>query len=190
MTAYTATEISHILCEADGLTDREDQKVTHERIRHLAKRDFLRDAEEIDARGTKVFPEIEVFHAAVLCELLSIDMGAPVLRKVTAAAANHPLLTPDAWAPSQKGDGIRRSFGGLIDAVRGVAVGERWGLTIWQDKPGRSIPAQVTAAFGWLDAPQADGSEVAAILGRKPNRLRVLLELNDLFNAIQEKLKD
>ena len=119
-------------------------------------------------RGTKVFPEIEVFHAAVLCELLSIDMGSPVLRKVTAAAVSHPLLTPMHGHRRRKAMEFRRSFGGLIDAVRGVAVGERWGLTIWQDKPGRSIPAQVTAAFGWLGAPQADGSEVAAILGRKP----------------------
>ena len=75
-----------------------------------------------------------------------------------------------------------------MDAVRGAAAGERWGLTIRQEQPGRAVAAQVIAAFGWLDAPQADGDEVDAILGRKPNRLRVLLELHDLFTAIQEKL--
>lgn len=188
MNTYTLTEISQILCEADGLVDRKDRKITHERVRHLAKRGFLRDGEEIDDRGTKVFPEIEVFHAAVLCDLLSMDMGAPVLRKVTAAAEAQPTLLPDQWAPSQRGDGFSRSDGGLMDAVRGAAAGERWGLTIRQEQPGRAVAAQVIAAFGWLDAPQADGDEVDAILGRKPNRLRVLLELHDLFTAIQEKL--
>lgn len=189
MITYTATEISNILCEADGLGP-EDHRITHERVRHLAKRGFLREGEKLDDRGMKAFPEIEVFHAAVLCDLLSIDMGAPVLRKVTEAADAQLLRAPEDWAPSQKADGVSRSYGGLIDARRGVAAGERWGLAIRQEQPGRSVSAQVNAAFGWLDAPQGDGDAIAAILGRKPNRLRVLLKLNDLFQAIQEKLKD
>ncbi|WP_323768159.1 hypothetical protein [Antarctobacter sp.] len=189
MTDYTVTEISHLLCEADGLTDREDVKVTHERVRHLAKRGFLRGGKEIDDRGTKVFPETEVFHAAVLCDLLSIDMGAPILRKVTEAAQAMPLLDVNQWAPSQRGDGVRRSSGGLQDAIRGASAGERWGLTIRQEQPGRSVPAQVHAAFGWLDAPGGNGDDVAAILGWKPNRLRVVLEMTELFTAISERLK-
>ncbi|MCM2562500.1 hypothetical protein M8756_10105 [Lutimaribacter sp. EGI FJ00015] len=189
MTDYTVTEISHLICEADGLTDREDMKITHERVRHLAKRGFLNNGQAIDERGTLVFPEAEVFHAAVLCDLLSIDMGAPVLRKVTEAAEALPLLDVDQWAPSQRGDELRRSFGGLLDAIRGAAAGERWGLTIRQEQPGRSVPAQVHAAFGWLDAPGGNGDDVAAILGRKPNRLRVVLELTELFTAISGRLK-
>ena len=189
MTNYTVTEISHLLCEADGLTEREDMKITHERVRHLAKRGFLRNGQATDERGTLVFPEAEVFHAAVLCDLLSIDMGAPVLRKVTEAAQAMPFLDADQWAPSQCHDGLRRSSGGLHDAIRGAAAGERWGLTIRQERPGRSVPAQVHAVFGWLDAPGGDGDEVAAILGKKPNRLRVVLELTELFAAISERLE-
>lgn len=189
MKLYTATEITHILCEADGLTDREDWRVTHERVRHLSKRGLLRNGEQIDGRGKMAFPEIEVFHAAVLCDLQSFDMSAHLLRKVTEAADALPMLDEVEWAPSQMGDGVRRSDGGLKDAVRGTAAGERWGLTIRQDQPGRAVPAQVTAVFGWLDKHPTDEAAIAALLGRAPNRLRLLLDLTDHFAAIHELLK-
>ena len=188
MKLYTATEITHILCEADGLTDREDWRVTHERVRHLSKRGLLRNGEQIDGRGKMAFPEIEVFHAAVLCDLQSFDMSAHLLRKVTEAADALPMLDEGDWAPSQMGDGVRRSDGGLKDAVRGTAAGECWGLTIRQDQPGRAVPAQVTAVFGWLDKHPTDEAAIAALLGRAPNRLRLLLDLTDHFAAIHELL--
>ena len=48
MNTYTLTEISQILCEADGLVDRKDRKITHERVRHLAKRCLLYTSDAAD----------------------------------------------------------------------------------------------------------------------------------------------
>lgn len=102
------------------------------------------------------------------------------------------LRTADKTVAIARSAPLIAEFKDAIAKARGnpAQLLDDWGLTIRQEQPGRSVSAQVNAAFGWLDAPQGDGDAIAAILGRKPNRLRILIELNELFQAIQEKLKD
>ncbi len=176
---FTATEIAEVLCRADDLV-LEDHATTHNRLRYLAKRDMLPGGVSVDARGTKAFPTIAVYRAAIYAELMALAMDTRALEAVVTAAE---LKGSRPFAPSQAVEGGFVDRGGLLNAIRGVAAGEDWTLTIAQKMPGMGNSALLEARFEWDGAAQskAENARIDAILGSKPGRTRVTVELAPLF---------
>lgn len=185
-TEYTATEIANLLCEAEDL-DLANHTQLHNRLKYIAKRKILEASRELDKRGTLAFAPLEVYRAAVLCELIGLAIDARTLSVVVdAAGAQHPLTHN---APSMKGSGFSHSRGGLWNAVRGTAQGEDWFLKVWRVNPSHSEGEDVRAQFVYGDAPICDlegDKEVAALQGRKPSRSHVSVNLKPLFAPIIE----
>lgn len=181
---YTATEIANVLCEAENLELANHAQI-HNRLKYIAKRGILTVSRELDKRGTLAFAPLEIYRAAVLCELIGLAIDTRTLAVVLESAARHfPLV---AEAPSLRKDGYNLSRGGLRDAVNGAAQGEAWFLKIWRVNPSREEGEGVRAEFVYQDVPicKLEGdAELAAIRGRKPSRTFVSVDLSALFTPI------
>ena len=179
----TATDIADIICRANGLSLTQ-HSTAHNRCRYMAKRALLKNGRKIDARGTFAFPLIEVYRAAIYADLMAIGLDVRSIEAVLEAATRTQGHESEA-SPSRRGDGFIRSEGGLRDAIRGVAAGERWSLRLRVVQPGHSNSERVDAEFVWDDAQKpSDPTSVDAILGRAPQRLAVHLDLVALFSPL------
>jgi hypothetical protein len=183
---YTATEIADIICKAQGLTLGYHTEL-HNRLKYVAKRGMLRDGKAVDGRGTLAFPKLEIFRAAVFVELIGLAMDVRALTAVNDAADRLNAY----WGPiATSGCDASYSQGGLKDAVRSSEFdlgGDYWFLKIWRVNPGRIDPEYIKAAFvpGKIKDEELWGNSKAdEILGRKPTRAHVSVDLSILFRPI------
>lgn len=193
MCEFTATEIAEALCKADGLQLAAHSTI-YNRVKYLAKREILVPTRRLDARGTLAFGPLEVYRAAVFCELVGLAMDVRALDAVKAAATAH--FEGNAAAPSQMIKGGRYSRGALQDAVKGVAAGEEWSLKLWRVNPGLRIvsdqhgtgvelsPEKIDAAYVWAGAGPLWSPRIDAIFQRKPTRALLSVDLQECFRDL------
>jgi hypothetical protein len=112
---YTSGAIAEILCEADGMAL--DSASLH-RVRNLARSaEILQNPREIDGRGTKDFPALEVYRARLFSTLVQVGVQSPVLVQVSEAGLLFPA-------------GGKASRGAFRDSIAAAANGEAWELVI------------------------------------------------------------
>ncbi len=180
---YPASRIHEILCQADDLEPAKQPALLN-RIRYLAKRELLRNGRRIDERGTLAFPKLEVYRAAIFCDLAGLAMDVRALAPITDAAVRRHSLG-SVKPPSLKIEGGWRSAGGLIDSILGVDAGEQWWLIMEYKLADHSFGGGVAADFLWDGAKNPEAEETARqLLGRKPIRTSARIDLSALFGGI------
>lgn len=125
------------------------------------------------------FGKREVFRAAVFVELIGLAMDVRALEAVTNAAASRF----DHQSDTQRVEGGSISHGGLVDAINGIAAGEKWFLKIWRVNPGLLDPEHIAAAFV-KDGSAWENTQDNSIQKRQPSRAHVTVDLTSLFAPI------
>lgn len=176
-----ATEIADILCQSDGL-ELEKQTATHNQVRYLAKKKILNGGVKVDDRGTLAFPRIEVYRAAIFCELMLLKMDVINLAR-SISSAETDLNIGQHPAPSQKlKKGGTYSLGGLQNAIRGVSQDENWTLTITM--PNHLENSEISVVFSSADIPESGNKELEEYYRSERGRTRVLVDLTYLFRGL------
>lgn len=180
-----STEIANLICLADELDPKEHPAVIR-RVKHLAEKGILHPLRTIDGRGTQVFAPLEVFRAALACELMGLGLFAPVVDAAFRAASfDHPI--GGKVAPSRKVAAGVLSRGGLRNAIAGIAAGEDWNLHIWRQPPGMVTPEELRAVYAWSEIPANEItslSKAAEAGGVRPVRARAMIELRPIFERL------
>lgn len=182
---YTSTEIALCLCAADDLDDKSHPEILR-RVKYLSERKVLQPQRSIDARGTFVFSRLEVYRAALACEIMGLGFFAPAIEAAfSAASLDHPI--GGKLAPSRKTVAGVLSRGGLRNAIAGIAAGEDWNLHIWRQPPGMVTPEQLRAVYAWSEIPANEIialSKAAEAGGVRPVRARAVIELRPVFERL------
>jgi hypothetical protein len=182
---FTSTEIAHCLCAADALDEGSHPEITR-RVKHLSERKVLQPLRAIDARGTFVFARLEVFRAALACEIMGLGFFAPAIDTAFKAASfDHPAGGP--VAPSRLTEAGVLSRGGLRNAIAGIAAGEDWNLHIWRQPPGLLTPEALRAAYAWAEVSADDVtalSRASVAEGVRPVRSRAVIALRPIFEPL------
>jgi hypothetical protein len=181
---YTASQIHEIYCSANGMVSKEYNAALN-RFRYMAKRGLLSEGSVVDQRGTYAFPKVEVYRAVLYMELAGLTMDLRAFAPIGEAAARDFSGKSDA-PPSMRFDGGIRSYGGLKDAINGVAQDERWLLSVELQQPGFVENGRLKAEFHFEDTFSSEREEIEAnkILGRTSSRAKVIVDLKMLFTPI------
>lgn len=153
----------------------------HNRVRYLAKKEILNGGEKVDARGTLEFPRIEVYRAAIFCELMPLKMDVIKLAS-NISSAETEMNVGQYPAPSQKFKGNSRSRGGLRNAIHGVSIGENWVLTI--SMPRHLDYNDIGVEFSWADKPESKNNELKEYYRSVQGRTLVVVDLTYLFKDL------
>lgn len=176
---YTATRIAEILGDALEVQEADKESV-HHRVRYLAKKEYLRNGQKIDKRGTLDFPASEVFRAAILCEFLAMSMDVKVA--LTGMREAEALRFPPGEYPaSTKTPGGWSFSGGLSQAIRGVESGEEWLLLFELRRSGEVGGGGPVAKYVLADEDQPDVND---IYGRTKAATVLTVNLKSLFTPI------
>lgn len=182
---FTSTEIARCLCAADALEEGSHPEIIR-RVKHLSERKVLQPLRSVDARGTFVFSRLEVFRAALACEIMGLGLFAPAIEAaLSAASVDHPI--GGKVAPSRKAAAGVVSRGGLRNAIAGVSMGEDWNLHIWRQPPGKFTPEELRAVFAWAEVPESEIvalSKAAEAGGVRPVRSRAIIQLRPIFERL------
>ena len=177
---YTATRIAEEITLALGVSGEAESALQH-RVRYLAKKGHLQDGKKVDARGTLEFLKIEVFRAALFCELLAASMDVRSVRDALEQAQDfHPGAGQYPDSARTEG-GWTYQGGGLGAALQGVFAGEKWTLVLSVMRPGFNDEGGLRAFYTW------EGNErenVDQLMGRKPEALKIIVDLNVLFSGL------
>lgn len=135
---YTLAEMAEIIGKLDKLApDSPEQATLHRQVRNLKSKGLIVPTQTLDARGTGGFDTLALYRARLFTVLYSVGFDAQRfdrLDRELEIAANS--LSLDAFvAPSQRIEGGAIFHGGLLDAIRGIELGEAWDLTIRKQAP-------------------------------------------------------
>lgn len=125
---YTLAEIAARFAELD-YRPKDDEKRLLRRLQNLNAKGMLRAAGVRDQRNTVELDVIEVYRARIFDIIYRTGADvADIYEQIDSAMSRMSLLSLEA--PSQKVDGGSVSRGPLRDAIKGVAQGERWFLSL------------------------------------------------------------
>ncbi|MCZ4367047.1 hypothetical protein [Sulfitobacter dubius] len=180
----TATEIADLLSAAEWA--KLDQRAElHNRVRYLAKKGLLRDAQTQDNRGTLAFPNIEIYRAAIFVALLELSMDAKTVSDALLKADRSFLPVPVPSALDENGAGYHFANSGLHAAVRGVQSDENWLLEISSLRSGINTKKQLMCRFVCRDVESpVDEGKIDRAAGRRPSATKVRVNLNYLFEGL------
>lgn len=182
---FTITEMAEHL--AGPAASDEQKALLHRQIRIFHKKGFLPVKAVKDARGTAEFDPLCLYRVRVLSALVAIglDSDAGLFREVVRAmAANDVCSTFVPPSTIVDEDGTRLLLGGLGDAVRGVAAGEAWLLSISHQTPYLHGMRDYTAVFHHADDKSATEPTIVEGTAYK-TVFRGTIYLNDLFAGLQ-----
>ena len=187
---FTITEMADVL--AGRCASDEQKALLHRQIRIFHKKGFLPIKAVKDARGTAEFDTLCLYRVRVLSALVStgFDSDTHLFREVIRAMTDNDYFSLFV-APSTVVDanGTRRLLGGLGDAVRGVAAGEKWLLTMSHQTPYLHGIRDCTAVFHHADDESVTRPTIVEGTAYK-TVFRGTIFLNDLFEGLPEVRRD
>ena len=181
---FTAANIADVLADTFEVQDEDKGNLRH-RVRYLAKKHYLRGGKAIDKRGTLDFPTSEVFHAAILCEFLSLSMDIKIASSALKQAEKDFRLSPGNYPDSARRHGGWAFSGYLETVLRGIEADEDWWLVVELRRSGTIDAAGLLGRFTHANEQRAD---VDATFGRAPAATVLKVNLTKLFGKILENL--
>lgn len=125
---YTLAEIAARFAELDHLPKDQEKRLLR-RLQNLNAKGMLRASGVRDQRNTVEFDLLEVYRARIFDVVYRTGSDvASIYDELDSAMSRMSLLPLEA--PSQQIDGGAVSKGPLRDAIKGVAQGERWFLSL------------------------------------------------------------
>jgi hypothetical protein len=177
---FSASQIGEILADALEVSTEARNNLQH-RVRYLAKKNYLKEGRKIDQRGTLQFPTSEVYRAAILCEFLNLSMDMKIAIGILERAERFNPIGELPESARIKDGGGYTFHGGLSDAVRGIAFGEKWKLIVTLQRSGYESDAGIAARYV---SPKESSVNVDRLFGRAAAATIVAIDLTALFEKI------